>query len=108
VAIVGLLGVASLLLVGLLAVGGAVAAQRRAQSAADLGALAGAAAIPTGEEGCARAEVIVRANGGAVATCRVEGPELALAVRVTPRGAARAFGAATARARAGPERARND
>jgi secretion/DNA translocation related TadE-like protein len=75
---------------------------RIAQSAADLGALAGAAVLQAGGDGCAAAADVVAANGAALEECLVSGQEVLLRVRVTgPR--LRGYGGDLgARSRAGP------
>lgn len=78
-----------------------VLAHRRAQVAADLGALAGASAVRTGADPCAAATRIVERHAVAVTGCEVEGSSVvvATAVHLLP-----ALGGAEvrARARAGP------
>jgi secretion/DNA translocation related TadE-like protein len=78
--------------------GSAVVARHRAQSAADLGALAGAAAMPQGvSSACARATSVVRGmNVGGVA-CEVDGLDVIVTAEVDI-----TFGVARASARAGP------
>src|SRR5690242_19734995 len=82
--------------------GGLVAARHRAQSAADLGALAGAVrAVEGAGVACPAAERIVRANGARMVACRVEGLDVVVTAQVSgPAG----WGAAEQSARAGPER----
>lgn len=83
------------------AAGAAVVARHRAEAAADLAALAGAARAMAGEPAaCARAGVIAAANGARLVTCRLDGWDLVVDVVVTP-GVALG-GLATASARAGP------
>lgn len=97
-----LLGTLTLAALLLALVGGALATRRSAASAADLAALAGAAAVQQGRDGCAEAAAIAARNGAVVSECRVEGRELRVTVRAE---AARLFGrgvTVTARARAGP------
>ena len=101
-----LLGVALavLLLAGTVAMaGGLLVARHRAQSAADLGALAGAARAAQGPGvACPAAERIVRANGGRLVACEVDGLDVLITVDVDgPAG----WGSVSARARAGPLRA---
>ncbi len=103
-------GAATVLAVGLvgvlLALGGAlgvvaavVVDHRTAQSAADLAALAGAAARG---EACAEAARVARSNGARLVACRSEGHEVEVDVLV-PGPRWRGLGAdPTARARAGP------
>ena len=70
VVLVGVLAAVTLLVA---VVGGVVADQRRAESAADLGALAGAAAVQQGADGCAAARPVVRLNGARLAACSIDG-----------------------------------
>jgi secretion/DNA translocation related TadE-like protein len=87
------------------AVGGAVIASHRAGAAADLGALAGAAAAVRGDPAaCARAERIVRANEGRLVACRVDGLDVVVTVEVDVTGLRGLDRVATAVARAGPVR----
>ncbi len=100
-----LLGVALavLLLAGTVAMaGGLLVARHRAESAADLGALAGARwAVEGTAVACPAADRIVRANGGRMVTCRVDGLDVVVTARVAgPAG----WGSAEESARAGPER----
>ncbi|GGG19312.1 hypothetical protein GCM10007304_36540 [Rhodococcoides trifolii] len=83
--------------------GGAVAARHRAQSAADFAALAGAAALDSGNvAGCDAAREAAESNGADLDDCRVE--DWDLQVRVHVRVALSRFGVrdAVAVARAGP------
>jgi secretion/DNA translocation related TadE-like protein len=86
-------GAASLLVVAmvgvLLLVGcalGVVAAvlvdHRRAAAAADLAALAGAAALQRGDDGCSVAATLAGANGARLLTCAVEGADVLVTVEV--------------------------
>ncbi|MCV7438013.1 helicase [Mycobacterium seoulense] len=78
-------------------VGAVVVARHRAQAAADLAALAGAARLPAGPEAaCAEAAVVARAMR-TDASCAVDGLDVVVTVRVAVFG-----GAASAGARAGP------
>jgi secretion/DNA translocation related TadE-like protein len=83
-------------------IGGLLVHQRRLESAADLAALAGAAAVQRGEDGCAAAGRVARRNGSRLAGCLIVQDR----VEVTTAGRARLpFGAQArqqARARAGP------
>ena len=86
---------------------GAVLARHRAESAADLAALAAAARIGMADDVCAPAGPIARANGGALVRCRARlapdgrsgsvDVEVSVAVRLPGVGSRRA----TASARAG-------
>ncbi len=95
-----LLGVGlGVVLLGVMAatVASAVVARHRAQAAADLGALAGAARAAQGEAvACARAAELVRANRARLVGCRLDGLDLVVTAAVGP---------ARATARAGPVRA---
>lgn len=74
--------------------------QRRAAVAADLAALAGAAGVQRGLEGCVQAHRVAAANGAVLTSCRVRGQEVRVTVTVAsarflgrsfrPRGEARA------------------
>jgi secretion/DNA translocation related TadE-like protein len=78
--------------------------QRRAAAAADLAALAGAAAVQRGLDGCAQAHRIANANGAVLTGCTVRGQVVQLAVRTD---SARFLGRLvrpSAEARAGPVR----
>lgn len=79
--------------------GSVVVARHRAQAAADLGALAGAAVLPQGVPvACARAAALVRGMGAREAGCQVDG----LDVIVTAEVDAALVGVAQASARGGP------
>jgi secretion/DNA translocation related TadE-like protein len=106
-----------LLAVGLILVAGALAAaaigaarvtRHRAQVAADLGALAGAARVLEGRDvACARAAAYVARNGGRLRSCLVDGLDVQIAVEVPAPALPGLHGpgrTATASARAGPVR----
>ena len=98
------LGLLVLLAAALGVVSAMVHAQRRAQSAADLGALAAAQALARGPDGCAAGARVVTANGASVTSCEVSGREVRLAVEVRgPRWLGQT-GDLAAEARAGPAR----
>ena len=83
-------------------VAGAIVAQRQAATAADLAALAGAAALQDGGDGCAEAAAVTVRNDAEVVACLVSGAELRVTVRTET---AALFGRSltvSARARAGP------
>ncbi|TWS24484.1 hypothetical protein FK268_11245 [Tsukamurella sputi] len=84
-------------------VGAAVSARHRAQSAADLAALAGAAGAIDAEEACAAADRLARANDGALRACGVEGFTVTVRVSVPVSLSVFGDGEALAVARAGPE-----
>ena len=93
-----------LVLVGavLVAAGGAVVARHRAQSAADLGALAAAQRAPDGpSDACAAARAVVEAVGARVEECELQGVDAVVAVAVDLRGRMAALGPARGSARAG-------
>ena len=92
------------LLVGLAAafVTATAAAHRRAQSAADLAALAGAVARQRGEDACGGAADVARGNGAELTACEVLGDDVRVTVRVpSPELAGHAW-QVRGRARAGP------
>lgn len=97
-------GAVVLLLVTGLAVhlGAAVLARQRAETGADLAALAGAAQLLRGiEVACATAIRVAQANVVAVTGCRADGLDLLIEVSAQVGGGAFG-GTATGRARAGP------
>ncbi len=83
---------------GWAAVGNAVVSRHRAQAAADLAALAGAAALPAGREAaCSGARELSAAMRAAVVACDIVGLDVTVRVEV-----AALVGVAQASARAGP------
>ena len=85
------------------AVGAARVGRHQARTAADLGALAGAArAVEGAEVACGRAERFALANGARMVSCRVEGLEIVIAVQVTVTPLPGLTRYASAAARAGP------
>ena len=98
---VALLTLLGSLLVGVLAVGTALAAGARARTAADAAALAAAGAVAdlaSAAQGCAAAAIYAGRNGAELTRCGIDGPVAQVTVRVS----AGRLGWATARARAGP------
>ena len=92
------LGLAGALAAGL---GGVLVAKRRAASAADLAALAGASALQRGDPGCAVVAATARANRAQVVSCQVDGEVVEVEVSVP----VHALGITDVRdrARAGPD-----
>jgi secretion/DNA translocation related TadE-like protein len=87
------------------AVGAARVARHQARAAADLGALAGAGrTLADPGAVCPVAEGIVRANGGALVACEVDGLDVRVTVRVRVVPLPGVKRAAHASARAGPLR----
>lgn len=104
VAVLGALGVILAITVGALLIVSAVVASHRAQSAADLAALAAAAALVGGEpapSACSAGAAVAVRNGARLASCRA-GPDLSVELSVEVAATAARVGTATARARAGP------
>ena len=102
VLVVALLGLLLLVGAALGVVGALVSAHRTAQSAADLAALAGAAALAHGAEPCAAAASVAAANGATVTGCVTDGPDVRISVQVAgPRWLGQTADLA-AEARAGP------
>jgi len=66
------IGLICVLSVALLEVGLVVVAKHRAQTAADLAALAGSAATLRGDDGCSTARSVARHNGASLASCRTD------------------------------------
>jgi secretion/DNA translocation related TadE-like protein len=88
---------------GAVYVGAAVIARHRAQSAADMAALAGAAVMPDGPAiACSRASDVARAMGGTVTACEAHDLDVIVTVGVSPGVGASILGTAAAVARAGP------
>ncbi len=86
---------------GVAYLGAAVVARHRAQAAADLGALAGAARVPAGVgAACTQAQAVARAMRAETAGCEVDDLDVVLTVEVGSAGGR--FGTARAAARAGP------
>jgi len=103
---VGLISVLIGLTVGAVGYGAAVIARHRAQSVADLSALAAAGAVPGGSAAaCVRAAQIVVAMQASLAQCRSDGLDIVVTVDVPVvlgiPGLTR-FGPARSTARAGP------
>lgn len=102
VLVVAMAGVLIFVMTGLAAAGGLVTAQREAQAAADLAALAALAGASYVDEACVRAREVAIANGAALERCRRDGDEVTVAVSVPgPRVPWRDI-RVTAEARAGP------
>ena len=98
-------GVAVLLLVTGLAVhlGSAVLARQRAETGADLAALAGAAQLLRGAEfACATAARVAQVNRVEVRSCSTDGLDLLVEVSAEVAGGGAFGGSASGRARAGP------
>ncbi len=100
---VAMMGLLVTVTVGVSGAVGVVAAHRRAQSAADLAALAGASALQDGGAACARAATIAKRNGAALRRCRVEDWDVSVEVTRSLRLPGGAMELA-ARGRAGPIR----
>jgi secretion/DNA translocation related TadE-like protein len=101
---VGLVGVLTTVAALVAVLAGAVADQRRVESAVDLGALAGASAVQRGTAACPAAETVVRRNGASMTSCVVSEEVVEVtAQRRTPPMLGRRF-VAESTARAGPVR----
>ncbi|HHW83724.1 MAG TPA: flp pilus-assembly TadE/G-like family protein [Actinomycetales bacterium] len=98
------IGAMLVVLLGLLLVFGVMVARGRAQTAADLGALAGTRSLlDGGGSPCGVAADVVRANGGEVGACEVAGETVTVTARVPVVWLGRSAGFhAGAVARAGP------
>jgi secretion/DNA translocation related TadE-like protein len=100
---VGGIALVAVVLVGLLWFVAAVGARHRAQSAADLAALAAASTAVAGERrACGEARWVADGMGVALLSCRLSGWDALVEVAAQPAGVLGEFGAAVARARAGP------
>lgn len=105
VLVLGLCGVAVVLLTVTVLLGGAVQARHRAAAAADLAALAAADVLLGRAAGqpCAAAGRVAAAQGGVLVRCDVAvDASVTVRVDVVPAGAAAVLGTATTTARAGP------
>jgi secretion/DNA translocation related TadE-like protein len=89
----------SAIALGVGSVAGLVVAHRVAQTGADLAALAAAADVAQGADGCATAREVVEAHHASLVQCTVNGHDVTVVVRVQPPVGP----AASARAMAGPE-----
>lgn len=88
--------------IGGVLVGSAVVARHRAQAAADLGALAAAARLPSGAHtACLAARTVASTMRATLRGCDVERLDVVVSVTVGPVG--RLGGTASAVARAGPD-----
>ncbi len=86
-----------------LAYGTAVVGRHRAETAADLAALAAAVRVPEGPAAaCGTAATVAARNGGVVRACRVAGGDVEVVVSRSVRLAGLGRRTAVARARAGP------
>jgi secretion/DNA translocation related TadE-like protein len=77
---VAMIGLVVTVTVGTSGAVGVVAGHRRAQSGADLSALAGAATLQNGGDACQRARVIAGENGTELSRCQVDGTEVVVVV----------------------------
>ncbi|NAZ82554.1 histidine kinase, partial [Kineococcus sp. R8] len=104
VLVLGVCAVAFSLLLAVLGLGAAVTARHRAESAADLAALAGADVVLGRAPGqpCVRAGAVLAAAGAAVVSCAVAADgSVAVTATVAVAGRFAGLGAARASARAG-------
>ena len=84
-------------------IGAAAATRHRAESAADLAALAAAGAAVEGERvACEKARWVSDRMGVELRSCRLDGWDARIEVVAVPSGVLSGFGPAKARARAGP------
>ena len=77
---VAMIGLVVTVTVGTSGAVGVVAGHRRAQSAADLSALAGATTLQDGGDACQRARAIAGRNGAELQRCQVDGTEVVVVV----------------------------
>ncbi len=88
---------------GILAVGSAAVTRHRAAGAADLAALAAADYAPDGEQAaCGWARWVTDRMRVQLVSCHLDGWDALVQTSAEPAGPLARFGAATARARAGP------
>ncbi|RYB93755.1 hypothetical protein EUA93_04910 [Nocardioides oleivorans] len=99
VLVVAMAGVLMFVMLGLGAAGGLVTAQRRAQAAADLAALAGAT---TSDDACVEAARVATGNDAVLDRCVVTGDEVTVEVSVAGPDVPWQEVRVSAEARAGP------
>jgi secretion/DNA translocation related TadE-like protein len=100
---VGGIGAVAVVLSGLLLFVSAVVTRHRAESAADLAALAAAGAAVAGEDrACAEARCVTARMDVDLRSCRLVGWDALVEVAAAPPTVLGLFGSAAARARAGP------
>ena len=80
---IGLMGVVLVVTVVAVAIATLVGARHRAETAADLGALAGAVAIRDGSDACGAAARVAAANDGLLASCVLADRTVEITVSVT-------------------------
>jgi secretion/DNA translocation related TadE-like protein len=97
-----LVGVLAAVSVFVAALGGVLADRRRAESSADLAALAAAAALQSGRDPCAAARSVANRNRASVVGCRVAGDTVTVRARFPTRWLLGRAVRVTAEARAGP------
>jgi secretion/DNA translocation related TadE-like protein len=97
--VVAMAGLLMFVMTGLAAAGGLVTAQRRAQAAADLAALAGASHL---DDACGQAAAIAAANAASLDACARDGDDVTVEVSVAGPGVPWRDVRVTAEARAGP------
>jgi len=103
VVVVALLGLLLVLGATLAVVGGIFAAHRRAQAAADLASLAGAAAAVDGRDVCGTAASVAAANQARLVSCVPHGREVRVTVAVQgPQWRGLSTGDLVGESRAGP------
>jgi secretion/DNA translocation related TadE-like protein len=104
VLVVALAAVLLVVAAGIALVGAATVARHRAESAADLAALSAAAHALEGDvAACRWAATAARRSGGELVACRLDDAVADVVVRARLATPAARFGAATSRARAGPD-----
>ena len=102
-----LLGALAVVTLASVVLGRILVDQRRAAAAADLAALAGAAAVQRGGDGCTAARATAADNGAGLERCRVEGEEVRVTTRLPSPSLLGRVVVLRAVARAGPVRARH-
>lgn len=101
--VLGLAAVLVLCGVVMTALGAVAVARQQAASAADLSALAGAAAVLQGPDAaCGRARALAVEVGAVLSSCSVDGDRVDVVAQVRPAGPLGRLGTASVRAAAGP------
>lgn len=101
--VAGAIAAVTTLMLVVLWLGVAVVTRHRAESAADLAALAAAGAATSGERAaCDKARWVTDRMAVELRSCQLDGWDALVEVVAVPPGALSGFGSAAARARAGP------
>jgi secretion/DNA translocation related TadE-like protein len=102
-----LIGVLTCVAVGVMVIAQVLVARRVTAAAADLAALAGASAVQHGEDACAAAGAVARANHARLSACTVRGEDVVVTTSRPLHSLGGWSATVTGTARAGPQRLRS-